>query len=84
MSATNEEATTSVPATRVAAKVTVNLTEKAYDALLETAKFTEDTKTDVINKALQLYSEVRAAQNHDGGIWIQSDKGSDAVKLRLY
>jgi hypothetical protein len=41
-------------------------------------------KTDVINKVLQLYNEVRAAQEADGGIWIQADKGSEAAKLRPY
>jgi hypothetical protein len=68
----------------VAAKVTVNLSQKAYEALEDAADITKDTKTDVINKALQPYNEVRAVQEADGGIWIQANKGSEAVKLRLY
>jgi len=51
-------------------------------AAMPGTSITKDTKTDVINKVLQLYNEVRAAQEADGGIWIQADKGSEAVKLR--
>jgi hypothetical protein len=66
----------------VAARLTVNLSKKTVEALETTSTLTDDTKTAVINKAVQLYREVQEAQQHGGGIWIQSDPNSDPVRVR--
>lgn len=41
-------------------KLTVNLVPAAYVSLLETAKITGDTRTDTVNRALQLYAFLEA------------------------
>lgn len=68
----------------VAARVTVNLSRKTVEALNATSALTDDNKTEVINKAVQLYREVQEAQHKGGGIWIQSDQSSDPVLVRFY
>lgn len=84
MSAGFDRPPTSAMSSRIAAKVTVNLSQKTYEALERAASITGDTKTDVINKAVQLYSEVREAQNNGGGVWLQASEGTDPVKVRLF
>jgi len=71
-------------APKVAAKVTVNLSRKTVDAMNATAALTDDTKTEIINKAVQLYREVQEAQHQGGGIWLQSDPSKDPVLVRFY
>jgi len=71
-------------APKVAARVTVNLSRKTVEALNATCALTDDTKTEVINKAVQLYHEVQEAQHKGGGIWIQSDQGREPVLVRFY
>lgn len=70
---------------KVAAKVTVNLSRKTVEALDKTCALTDDNRTEVINKAVQLYREVQEAQHQGGGIWLQSDQSSEsAVPVRFY
>lgn len=76
--------TPSNDAPKVAARVTVNLSRKSQEALYDTAALTDDTKTEVINKALQVYREVRAAQEKGGGMWLQKDQASEPVLIRYY
>jgi hypothetical protein len=71
-------------APKVAGRVTVNLSRRSVDAIKSTSALTDDTKTEVINKAVQLYNEVQEAQTHGGGIWIQSAEGRDPVQVRYY
>lgn len=47
-------------------KVTVNLTERAMTALLETADRLGDTKTDTLNRAVQLYAVITALKPGQG------------------
>lgn len=71
-------------APKVAARVTVNLSRKTVDALNATSALTDDNRTEVINKAVQLYREVQEAQHSGGGIWIQSHEGTEPVLVRFY
>jgi hypothetical protein len=71
-------------APKVAARVTVNLSRKTVEALNATCALTDDTKTEVINKAIQLYREVQEAQQKGGGIWIQSDQSREPVLVRYH
>lgn len=68
----------------VAARVTVNLSRRTVEALNATSALTDDNKTEVINKAVQLYREVQEAQSKGGGVWIQSDQSSEPVLTRFY
>ncbi len=68
----------------VAARATVNLSRKTVEALKATTALTDDNRTEVINKAVQLYREVQEAQHKGGGIWIQKDPSADPVLTRFY
>lgn len=57
----DESVTEEVPASRLT-KVTVNLVPRAIGALEWIAGYTGYTKTDVINRALQLYAVVEQAR----------------------
>ena len=39
-------------------KLTVHLTPRAWDSLVEAADLTGDTKTDTVNRALALYAHI--------------------------
>ncbi|MDO3651158.1 hypothetical protein [Nocardia mangyaensis] len=71
-------------APKIAARLTVNLSRKSADALREVAEMTEDSRTEVINKALQVYRDIRACQEHGGGVWLQKDEASEPVLTRYY
>lgn len=49
------------------ARLSVFLTPKAKQSLDEAAKFTGDTKTDTINRAITLYNLLLAIHRQDGG-----------------
>ncbi len=67
---------------KIAARVTVNLTTKSVDALNATSELSDDNRTTVINKAIQLYREVQEAQHHGGGVWIQVDPATEPILVR--
>jgi hypothetical protein len=45
---------------------------------------TQDTKTEVINKAIQLFAIVQAAQAEGGGVWIREVKESELTRIRFF
>ena len=65
-------------------RVTVNLHPKAAQALRDAAELTEDTKTQVINKALQVYVLIQKAQAAGGGASLQDRHGAALVRLRFH
>lgn len=73
-----------VKQTRVAERVTVNLSERSAAALARLAQVTGDTKTEAINKALQAYALIQAAQHNGGAMWLQDDADSESVQVRFY
>ena len=65
-------------------RVTVNLTEKTSMALSEVVRMTRDSKTDAINKALQLYAFLQQiAENDGGGVYIREKAGAELERLRV-
>lgn len=48
-------------------RVTVNLTPRSITALERTSRATGDTKTDTINRALQVYALVQELADRGGG-----------------
>jgi hypothetical protein len=84
----DDQAVVDVPrehaAPKVASRVTVNLSRRTVEALKATSALTDDTKTEVINKAVQLYREIQEAQSKGGGVFIQSDEAKDPVLVRFY
>jgi hypothetical protein len=77
-------AAASKTANRVAERVTVNLSRKSAEALEHAAALSDDTKTEVINKALQLYDLVRTAQENKGAVWIQDGEDGEPARVRFY
>ena len=69
---------------RPAQRVTVNLNTRAVQALDELVQLTGDTKTEAINKALQVYALIQDAQQSGGGAWLQDKAGVDPVRSRFF
>ncbi|MDV8078012.1 hypothetical protein R4P47_15725 [Rhodococcus sp. IEGM 1370] len=65
------------------ARLTVNLIGKSNEALSRASDLSGYTKTEVINKALQLIEMTFAAQDAGGGIWIQDTSRSQPERLRI-
>lgn len=64
-------------------RVTVNLTARASRALQQLSDLTDDTKTDSINRAIQIYAYLEEITSRGGTIYVK-DSGSDQVeRLKL-
>lgn len=72
------------PVTRTAERVTVNLSQRSSAALEQAAKITGDTKTEVINKALQLWEMVQTAQAAGGALYIQEAKDGEPTRATFF
>ena len=57
-------------------RVTVNLTPRSSKALEQAAELTGDSKTDIVNRALQLYE-------FDGHVYVRTGPDGDLERLRL-
>jgi hypothetical protein len=64
-------------------RITVNLTKTTAEALEETAALTSDTKTDVINKALQFYAFARKLLKQEGAIYVREPGSDEKERLKL-
>lgn len=64
-------------------RVTVNLTEKSSEALAEAVRITRDSKTDSINKALQLYALLQRIQADGGAIYLREKPEAELERLRV-
>lgn len=65
-------------------RVTVNLSARAAAAVAEIWELTGDSKTEAINKALQLYAIVQRAQQAGGGLWVQNGPSGSQVQYRFF
>lgn len=64
-------------------RVTVNLIPRASRALQRLADLTEDSKTDIINRALQLYCYVEESTSNGGEVYIRESKDSEPRLLKM-
>lgn len=67
---------------RTTERITVNLIDAASNALAEAAALTQDSKTDTVNRALQVYLLMTKHQ-HDGGTILLRDKDGVVERVRL-
>lgn len=75
--------TTSEPAESNAhARLSVNLNQRASEALDGAATLTRDTKTNVINRAVIVYHYLHQIQESGGFVYVR-DSGGDLERLRL-
>jgi hypothetical protein len=65
-------------------RVTVNLTVRSVEALEGLVSLTGDTKTDAINKALQVYSYLQNLMNTGGALYVREADGAELERLRFF
>jgi hypothetical protein len=74
-------ATDASPVTKLH-RLTVNLTEKANDALRETASLTKRSKTDTVNRALIINAWVEKVLHNNGQIYVE-EKPGEVQKVQI-
>jgi hypothetical protein len=62
----------------------VNLTARSSQALDDAVRLTGDTKTDTINKALQLWSHVQRLVDANGAVYIRETASSDLERVHFF
>jgi len=65
-------------------RVTVNLTSRAVAALEQVTAITGETKTDAINRALQVYALLHRMQEEGGAIYTREREGQELERLRVF
>jgi hypothetical protein len=65
-------------------RVTVNLTARASRALDQAAQITGDTKTDTINRALQVYAYLEEITQNGGAIYIKESPDSEPQLIKIF
>jgi hypothetical protein len=64
-------------------RVTVNLTARSSQALDEAVHLSGDTKTDAINRAVQLYAFVEKIINEGGAVYLRHSQDGELERLRF-
>lgn len=65
-------------------RVTVNLIARASRALQRVSDLTGDTKTDSINRALQVYAYIEEVNANGGAIYVRETKDSELQLLKMF
>ncbi len=65
-------------------RVTVNLTARASRALEIATDLTGETKTDAINRALQIYAYLEQVNAHGGAIYAREAADAELERLKLF
>lgn len=65
-------------------KVTVNLIPRASRALRSASKLTGDSKTDTINRALQIYAYLEEINSQGGAIYVRESEDSEVRLLKMF
>jgi hypothetical protein len=64
-------------------RVTVNLVAKAAQALQAIAELTGDSKTDSINRAIQVYAYLEAISSRGGAIYVRESADSELERVKI-
>ncbi len=64
-------------------RVTVNLVTRASRALQLAAELTGDSRTDIINRAIQVYAYVVQIEANGGAVYVRESKDKDSELQRL-
>lgn len=64
-------------------RVTVNLTNRSARALELATELTGDSKTDTINRAIQVYAYLESINSKNGEVFVR-DSGSELERLRFF
>jgi hypothetical protein len=65
-------------------RVTVNLTGRAADSLEQAAKLTGNSKTDTINRALQVYAYLEQVTNDGGSIYVRESPDGELQLIKMF
>jgi hypothetical protein len=65
-------------------RVTVNLIPRASRALQRLAELTRDTKTDNINRAIQVSAYLEEVSANGGAIYVRESKDSELQLLKMF
>jgi hypothetical protein len=65
-------------------RVTVNLIARASRALQRVTDLTGDSKTDIINRALQVYGYLEDVSANGGAIYVRETKDSEPQLLKRF
>jgi hypothetical protein len=65
-------------------KVTVNLTKRSVEALDDLVEATGKTKTDAINKALQVYAFIQRHLDAGGALYLREAGSDQAERLQIF
>lgn len=64
-------------------RVTVNLNPRSWRALETTASRTGDTRTDIFNRALQVYGYLTELLHTDGAVYVRDSVGAELERLKI-
>jgi len=65
-------------------RITVNLTGRSSRALDVATKLTGDTKTDAVNRALQVYAYMEEITANGGSVYVREAAGSELERLKVF
>jgi hypothetical protein len=65
-------------------RITVNLIARASRALQKVAELTGDTKTDSINRAIQIYAYLEEVSSRGGAIYVKESADSELERLKMF
>jgi hypothetical protein len=65
-------------------RVTVNLTPRTAEALEEAVKLTGDTKTDTINRAIQVFAYLEKIIQSGGTIYVRDSGSNELERLHFF
>jgi len=64
-------------------RITVNLTPKSSTALEIAVELTGDTKTDAINRAIQIYAFLEQVIREGGSVHVREKQGAELERLKI-
>jgi hypothetical protein len=64
-------------------RITVNLTPRSSSALELAVELSGDTKTDTINRAIQIYAYLEKVLQDGGSVHVREQDGSELERLRI-
>jgi hypothetical protein len=65
-------------------RVTVNLTSRSSRALDEAVQLTGDSKTDSLNRAIQIYAYIERVLQSGGSIHVRETSDSEPERLKIF
>jgi hypothetical protein len=64
-------------------RVTVNLTPRSVEALAEACKLSGDSKTDTINRAIQVSAYLQGIVDSGGALYVRADAEHELERLHF-